>query len=198
MTDYSSNIAIIPLQQTHTDAELVKRSLNGAGWAEEMLYRRYVDRVTAFCLRSLRHRTDTEDVVQDTFVQAFTRLSTLREPDKFHTWLMQIAFSRMHRLFRRQKLSFVFFQNSHAVDTPLAAQTKTDAPQEHRMELSLLDNAFDLMSHKERICWILRYLEERTVGEIAEITGMSGTSVKRRLAGAATIVKRHLGEDAHD
>ena len=60
-----------------TDTELVDRARKGDTWAEEMIYRRHVGRVASVARRLLRDPVEAADVVQDTFLIAFTRLATI-------------------------------------------------------------------------------------------------------------------------
>lgn len=139
-----------------------------------------------------------EDVVQDTFVRAFHMLHRLREPEKFKPWLMRIAFYRMQHFFRQNKRTFGIFSRTQDHEVPLKDQAVSNATQEQRAELALLDTAFDRMSDEERFCWTLRYLERYRIKEIVRITGMSRTTVKRRIAAAQDTVNDHFGENIHE
>ena len=197
MTAGKSSIAHTSNRLKHSDAELVRRAIDGDRWAREFLYRTHVDNIYMYCLRMLRSTTDTEDAVQETFVQAFRDLQTLRDPDKFKPWLMRIAYHRMQRIFRKRKYRRLFFFTSNK-DTPLDEQAHADATQEQRTELALLDNAFQQLSDEERACWILRYFENYQIKEIVRMTGLSRNTVKRRIAAAKSTVDRHFGEKFHD
>ncbi|MBN2716428.1 MAG: RNA polymerase sigma factor [Deltaproteobacteria bacterium] len=197
MTGPKSNIALASTHLKHTDAELVRRAIDGDRWAEESLYRAHVDDIYTYCVRMLRHQTDAEDVVQDTFVQAFADLDTLRDPEKFKPWLMRIAYHRMHRVFRRRKYRRMFFLSGRD-DTPLDEQATSESTQEQRTELALLDAAIAQMSPEERACWILRYFEKYRIREIVRVTGLSRNTVKRRIAAAKSTVDSHFGERFHE
>jgi RNA polymerase sigma-70 factor, ECF subfamily len=192
MRSSHSKIAHTGTHLQHSDGELVLRALNGDRWAEESLYRAHVDAIYTYCLRMLRAKSDAEDAVQETFVQAFCDLQTLRDPEKFKPWLMRIAFHRMQRIFRKRKYRRIFFFSNRR-ETPLEEQASTDATQEQRTELSLLDGAFMQLSAEERACWILRYFENYQIREIVKVTGLSRNTVKRRIASAKQTVDLHFG-----
>ena len=192
-----SNIAHAATHLNHSDAELVRRALEGDRWAEESLYRAHVDNIYTYCLRMLRSKSDTEDAVQETFVQAFTDIAKLRDPEKFKPWLMRIAYHRMQRIFRKRKYRRLYFFTGKR-EIPLEEQAQADATQEQRTELSLLDGAFCELSNEERACWILRYFENYQIKEIVRMTGLSATTVKRRIASAKSTVDLHFGEKFHE
>ena len=89
---------------TVADAELVERALAGDGWAEEMIYRRHVATVASAARRLLRDGSEAADVVQETFLIAFEKLSTLAEPSALRGWLARIAVSRVHRRWRWRRI----------------------------------------------------------------------------------------------
>src|SRR5262249_5036468 len=73
--------------QDTPDRELVHRAQQGDRWAEEAIYRRYVQFVGSIALRLLRARSDAEDVVQDTFAIALEQLGSLRDGEALRPWL---------------------------------------------------------------------------------------------------------------
>ncbi len=70
-----------------TDAALVVAARAGELWAQEALYQRYARMVLALSQRILAGRDDADDLAQDAFIYAFTRLDTLQNPQAFHAWL---------------------------------------------------------------------------------------------------------------
>src|SRR6478609_7596172 len=74
-----------------TDAALVLAARAGELWAQEALFQRYSRMVLALSQRILAGRDDADDLAQDAFVYAFTRLDTLQNPQAFHAWLRSIV-----------------------------------------------------------------------------------------------------------
>lgn len=77
--------------RSNPDAELVSAALRGDADAFTLLFHRHAGavRTTARCHVRDHHRV--HDVCQETFLRAYTRLSTLREPARFRPWLLQVA-----------------------------------------------------------------------------------------------------------
>lgn len=179
------------------DTLLVSRIKKGDHWAMEALYLRYVHKITGISAKLLRHSADIEDVVQDTFIQAFRDMAQLKEPRFVKRWLVSIAIHRIHRRFRRRKIKRVLGLDRSIDDERLVDQTAVAAPQEARAEIALLDSALDTMNMKERTCFVLRFLEGYRLEEVAHLAGCSLATVKRRIAAAKRIVDRHFEEESH-
>ncbi len=177
-----------------TDEALVRRMRNDDTWAQEAFYRKHVDVVFRTALRLVGNRTDAEDVVQDTFVEAFADLASLREPGAARGWVLRIAVFRAHRLFRRRKLLRLLGLD-RSDEPSLATLASSAASQETRAELGAVDRALGRVSALARTAWVLRYVEGHALLEVGELTGVSLATVKRRIAEAALSVQRELGQE---
>jgi RNA polymerase sigma-70 factor, ECF subfamily len=176
-----------------TDAELVGRAIGGDRWAREMLYRRHAEHLLEMTARLLANRGEAEEVVQDTFVTAFTRLATLREPAALRAWLSRIAVSLVHRRFRRSRLLRLLGLDRGADDATLEALATTEATPDQRAELALLDRVLRRMKPAWRLAWMLRRVEGLELSEVASLCACSLATAKRRIADAQTLVHLHVG-----
>ena len=77
--------------QKSSDDLVIQRCLNGETEAFGELVLSYQDRLFHALFHSFGDRTEAEDVVQEAFVQAFTKLSSFRRDSSFYTWLYRIA-----------------------------------------------------------------------------------------------------------
>lgn len=177
-----------------SDEELVRRVCEeGDRWAEEALFRRHVDAVLGTVTRLLRNRSDTEDVVQDTFITALGALHTLRDPSSVRSWLVTIAVRHVHRRFRRRRLRrSLGLDRGHPDDLRLDDLAGDSATQEQRSELRLLDEHLDRLPPAQRIAWMLRRVEGCSLKETAEACDCSLATVKRRIAAADARVREHV------
>lgn len=173
------------------DAELVGRARAGDRWAEEMIYRRHVGRLTRIAARLLRHGADVEDVVQETFLAAYADLGALREPSRLGPWLARSMVNRCHKRFRRRKVRRLLGLETGR-DEPLDVQARAGTSPELRAELALLDRALDRLGDAERICWVLRVLEGHALADVAAMAGCSLATAKRRVARAQAHLARHV------
>src|SRR5688572_25312455 len=75
----------------HSDAVLVARAREGDGWAQEVLFRRYMTPLAAMITHVVGNVSDADDVLQDSFAEVLRDLAKLREPAAFRGWLYRIA-----------------------------------------------------------------------------------------------------------
>lgn len=177
------------------DEELVARVRAGDRWAEEALFRKHVDYVTALSFRLLRNHEEADDVVQDTFIEALSQLRTLSNPSALRSWLAGIAVHKIHNRFRRQKLRalFGFYYSTH--EAALLACAPEGASAEVRTELGLVDDALRLVPDVARAAWVLRHVEGFSLEEVARFCGCSLATAKRRIQRAQQSVAAHVDVD---
>lgn len=178
------------------DATLVAGVLAGDRAAEEALYRRHAPSVLQLATRLLRSNDDANDVLQDAFVTAFEELAALRERDAFRGWLHRITVRLVHRRFRRRRLLGLIGLDRSSQDVSLESLADDSASPEVRVELRWLDAALARIDDRERIAWMLRHVEGLALEEVAEACDCSLATVKRRVAAAEVVVRRHFEQGA--
>ncbi|MBN2343912.1 MAG: RNA polymerase sigma factor [Deltaproteobacteria bacterium] len=176
--------------------EPIQAALRGDVAAKEQIYRNHVRYVYAVALRLLRNQSDTEDVVQETFIQAFAELHRLRDPERFRAWLTQIAVHKVHRMFRKRRMRIRLFGSSAPMDAPLCAQLVSHASGETRAEIALLEQQLNTLDDTVRMCWMLRHIEQFSISEIATAAGISPATVKRKLKLADERLSLQIGIDS--
>src|SRR5947209_18403413 len=87
----------------HSESDLVERTVRGDAEAFELLVHRYYRPVGAFLLKRVGRSDVVEDLVQETFLEAFRALREGRRPDHFSSWLFGIARNRAGRWLRKRK-----------------------------------------------------------------------------------------------
>src|SRR6185369_12024808 len=159
------------------DAELVLRARAGEAWAQAAIFRRYVEDVTNVVTRLLGRLGDADDVVQDTFVDAFSDLGTLREPEALRSWLIGIGVRRVRRRIRRTQFLRKLGLDRGADDATLAATASDAASPEVRAELALVDDVLAKVGAEARIAWMLRKVEGEELSAVASAIGVSLATV---------------------
>jgi len=184
----------IPLRATDAigDPELVARALDGDRWSREVIYRRHAPSLLGMTIRLLANRDEAEEIVQDTFVTGFTQLATLREAAALRAWLGQIAVRLVHARVRRRRFLRALGLDRGADDATLAALSAPDMPADQRTDLALLDEVLAGLRAPIRIAWMLRRVEGLELTEVASMTGCSLATVKRRIAEAEAVVRKHV------
>lgn len=180
------------------DAELVERARVKDRAAEEQLYRLHVEAVGALATRLLGRSSEAEDVVQDAFVIAFTRIAQLRDGQLFRAWLMRITVHEVHRRFRRRKLLRLLGLDRGHEDASLELLASPQLSSDQRAELAVLDRVVARLPARERVVWMLRHVEGQELAEIASACEASLATIKRWLARADARIRAHVaGEVLH-
>lgn len=186
------------IQPRATDGELIERLARGDQWAKEALYRRYVKLVWSTALHMVGNRADAQDVVQDTFVEAFRDVSALRQHSALRPWLLRISVHQAHRRFRRRRLLRRLGLDRSIDDAPLDSLLAPSAPPDLQAELRAVQRALSRASAAERFAWVLRYVDGHSLEEVAAASACSLATAKRRLARAQALVQSLTEELAHE
>jgi RNA polymerase sigma-70 factor (ECF subfamily) len=175
-----------------SDAALVVEARAGAAWACEALFRRHAPAINGLVYRLIGRDVDLDDLVQETFVQAFTSLHRLHTPASFASWLAAIAVRTTYKMLRRRRLlTRLGLRRSEPIDPD--ALVSRDAPLEVAADLRRVYGVVDTLAPKLRVALLLRRVEGASLEEIAELTGASLATVKRRIAEAERILASALG-----
>jgi RNA polymerase sigma-70 factor (ECF subfamily) len=174
------------------DAALVLRARRGDSSAYALLFERHAPALARLLGCLTGSRADAEDALQETFVIAFERFGQLRQADALRSWLAQIAVSQARRLFRRRKL-WRLFGREGTRDLALDCLASPTAPPEACAELALVAQALDAVPMRERVAWVLRFVEDYQLDEVADACDCSLATAKRRIVAAQAVVEAHLG-----
>jgi len=173
------------------EIELVRKAKDGDRRAFDLLVERHMAQVWATVWRVLRHREDTEDVVQDVFVTAHRALSGFRGDAKFSTWLHRIAVTRA--LNHVEKAEEKLRRASDAIDLsvsdgPVAIGTPLHALEAKELMRRLAD-CLGKLPAAWRAVVALRDAEDNSYERIAEILHVELGTVRSRLARARASLK---------
>ena len=191
------------------DARLIERATGGDRGAFDLLVERHLPRVWAVVWRILRHREDTEDVVQEVFLAAFQGLAGYRGEAKFSTWLHRIAVTRaLNHLDRKEEKMRRAFRNLEdggdrleAEPEPAAAWVLHGSPSPLQVLeagdlMRRLADCLSRMPAAWRAVLTLRDVDARSYEEIAALAGLALGTVRSRLARARVALRGCVaGED---
>lgn len=175
-----------------SDAALVVAARAGEGWAREALFRRYAPLVNGLAFRLMGRDDDVDDLVQDTFVEALRSLGRLKEPQAFASWLSSIVVRTCCKLLRRRQLMRRLGLRRTGDPIDFDALVSPAAPPDALAELSAIYGIVQALPANVRVALILRRVEGHSLEEIAELTGASYATIKRRVAEAERLLERKL------
>jgi RNA polymerase sigma-70 factor (ECF subfamily) len=167
-----------------TEAELIAAVLRGDAASFEPLVQKYSPRVFATARRYARRDSEVEDIVQEVWLKAFSKLKSFRGEAPFEHWLMRMTvrtcydFLRGHQRNRESSFSELSEPENdwleRFVTAPETASDNADAAK------LLIGRVLDKLSPQARLVITLLEIEDRSVKEIAELTGWSVPLVKVR------------------
>lgn len=173
------------------DAELVRGTLAGRRADFDILVERYQKALYSFAFRFVHDHEQTADIVQTTFLQAYTRLAQFSGRATFKTWLHQIALNecrQWHRSARgRQQVSL---DDVHEDTLTAATQTETGSGGWK----SLLERLIARLPLRQREVLTLRIFNDLPFKEIARVEGMSENSAKVNYHHAITRLRAWMHE----
>ena len=186
-----------------TDAELIAAVLNGDTASFEPLVRKYQPRVFATARRYARRESEVEDIVQEVFFKAFQKLRSFRGDAPFEHWLMRLAvrtcydFLRVHQ--RNREMSFSDISEEESVWLERFGANPNDDANEHLAAArQLVARVLSRLSPAARLVITLLEIEDRSVKEIAKLTGWSVPLVKVRAFRARAEMRKIVGKMAKE
>jgi len=185
-----------------SDAELIAAVLQGDPARFEPLVRKYSPRVFATARRYARREDEVQDIAQEVWFKAYQKLATFRGDAPFEHWLMRLAvhtcydFLRGHQRNRESNFSDLTEPEADWLDRFV---TDPDAaPEDAVAAKALVDRLLDQLSPPARLIITLLEIEDRSVKEIAQLTGWSVPLVKVRAFRARAEMRKILARMAPD
>lgn len=175
------------------DQQLIRRTLDGQNEAFGQLIRKYQDRLYNGMVQILRNEPEAEDVVQDAFVLAFTKLDTFKGNSAFFTWLYRIAYNVAITRLRRRKpsVSIEGKDESGRLDFPDGGPAPEERMQQQE-QATQLKKAMGRLSQEHRAILILREMDELDYDAISEVLDLPIGTVRSRLHRARGHLREHL------
>ncbi|MDE0637488.1 MAG: sigma-70 family RNA polymerase sigma factor [Candidatus Poribacteria bacterium] len=175
------------------DVQLIHRILSGDDEAFSTLVQKYQKSVHALAWRKIGDFHYAEEITQDTFLQAYKKLSTLKDANQFAGWLYVIANRLCFDWMRKQKPAHQSLENTavKAIDKLtyeryILEQREKEAA-EHRYEI--VKRLLEKLPESERTVVTLYYLGEMTAKEIGKFLGVSVNTITSRLKRARERLK---------
>ena len=176
------------------DAKLIQRVLAGDDTAFSTLVKKYQKPVHALAWRKVGDFHIAEEITQDTFLKAYQKLATLKEPQRFLSWLYVIATNLCKAWLRKKRLRTQSLENTESMTLEKATysgyviseneQTAIEAQRE------VVKALLAKLQESERTIVTLRYFSEMSSAEIGEFLGVSANTVRSRLRRAQERLKK--------
>ena len=178
------------------DAKWIERILAGDEDAFTALVKKYEKQIHAFVQRRVKDYHIAEEITQDTFLRAYEKLDTLRNPDRFSGWLYMIATRCSFTWLAEKKIPMQSLEAMSKAEIEalfyaqyMAEQTEKLATEQQRQVVAYL---LQKLPERERTAVVLHYLSEMTCEEIGDFLEVSPNTVKSQLHRARKRLKREV------
>ena len=186
-------------EEVHPDVALVARAKEGDASAFEQLVRQYDRQVFRVAQHITQNREDAEDIAQDVFFKAYTKLDQFQGNSKFSTWLVRIAVNESLMRLRKRKTSKTVPMDEDvqteegSIPRDFAEWRPNPEQQFNQAELrDILRKTIQGLPPGFRTVFTLRDIENLSTEETAEALGLSVPAVKSRLLRARLQLRERL------
>ncbi len=176
------------------DAQLIQRVLEGDDTAFSKLVKKYQKSVHALAWRKIGDFHIAEDITQETFLKAYQKLSTLKEPQSFAGWLYVIAANYCSTWHRKKRLWTQSLENTNSAALERTTYSGYIVAENERVAMEtqreVVKKLFAKLQESERTVITLYYLGEMNYEEISKFLGVSVGTVKTRIYRARQRLKK--------
>lgn len=172
------------------DIKLIKAVLRGNTDSFNILVNKYEMMILKFIYNMIRDREAAEDIAQEVFITVYNKLYMYNASYKFSNWILQISRNKCIDYIRKYKR--VYEANLEEVkditDTDMSPEQTVEFNETKSEILKFINELNDI----DRQILILRYTQETTFADLAQILDMSESAVKRRYYKAREKFKEYL------
>lgn len=172
-------------------AQLVNEIQNDNQKAFTQLYNLTSERAYFVALRFVKSETDAQDILQESYIKALTKIKELDKPESFQSWFNQIVANKS-KDFLKKKNPMLFEAEKHEVFEVIPDDNLDFSPEENLDKNELQQTVMEVLdelSEEKRACVVMMYYNEMSVSQIAESLEIPEGTVKTRLFSARKDLK---------
>jgi RNA polymerase sigma-70 factor (ECF subfamily) len=176
----------------NSDQIYIDKVLSGDTNAFAYLINKYKDMTYTIAIKIVKSHEDAEEVAQDSFLKAYEKLNTFKGNAKFSTWLYTIVYRNSITKIRKKKVDtsdiddYVIDNHSEGDDFPQIEAIKSEEQQKYVRE------AIDKLPEKDALLITLFYMNDNSIEEIEQITGLTQSNIKVKLFRARKKLNQEL------
>ena len=175
-------------------AELVENARNGNRLSFQELVSQFQEDIYRLAYYRTFSQMDAEDITQDVFEQAYRKLATLNEPQRFRAWLYSIAVNRCNDFLRKRKYLALLHKRSSQEQNFTGTEKDMDISADRIDKKTFWKQVKSMLaklSTMEREVFTLRFMDHRNINEIAVILKRNESTIKTHLYRALDKVRTH-------
>jgi RNA polymerase sigma factor (sigma-70 family) len=168
-------------------APLIEECIKGNSKAQFRLYNQYSKAMYNLAYRMLNNREDAEDMLQETFIECFTKIGSFRFESTFGAWLKKIIVNKCINHLRKKKVDFTLCETLPATICEEEAETTYDTGK--------IFKGIEMLPNGYRVILTLYLLEGYDHSEIAQILGISESASKSQYSRAKEKLRDMLSKN---
>lgn len=167
--------------------EIIELSKAGNSKAQYQLYKLYSKAMYNICLRMMNNNEDAEDVLQESFTEAFFKLDSFRYESSFGAWLKRVVINKCINKINKKKINMVLTDN-----IPEITEETNDDLNTVKLNVKDIQKAMEQLPDGYRVIFSLYLLEGYDHSEIAQIMGITESTSKSQYSRAKQKIKELL------
>jgi RNA polymerase sigma factor (sigma-70 family) len=176
--------------------EYIREVLNGNPNRFSYFVSQYKDMAYSIAFRIVNNREDAEEIIQDSFLRAFKSLNKFRQSSKFSTWFYRIVVNRALSVRSQVKKQVIEIDINAMPDIQFEEFDRAYRNLEQDERSKIINSTLMKLPEEDSLLLTLFYLNENSIDEITQITGIKGENVKMKLLRARkkmyAILEKHL------
>lgn len=195
MSLLSYNNAKIPeVEQEELTRDIIEQSKHGNRDAQYRLYTLYSRAMFNVCMRMMNNREEAEDMLQESFSEAFRRLASFRHESTFGAWLKRIVVNRCINEMKRRRAKLEFFEDMGSFEE------RPEETEDYKRGLSVeqVKKAMEQLPKGSRMIFSLYLLEGYDHQEISQILAISESNSKTQYMRARQRMREILKGQYHE
>ncbi len=173
--------------------DIIEKSRLGDQQACYQLYQLYNKAMFSICYRMLNNFEEAEDLLQEIFVEAFSKLDQFRFESTFGAWLKQIVVNRCINRIKKRKLELTFPE-----EAPQIASEDSNELKDNEMNIGSVTSAIQKLPEGYRIVLSLYLIEGYDHREIAEILSIKESTSKSQYMRAKSKLKEIIKTEQYE
>lgn len=181
------------MEQAELNQELIEQSKRGSREAQYRLYGQYSRAMFNICLRMMNSQEEAEDMLQESFSEAFRKLGSFRYESTFGAWLKRIVVNKCINELKRRRARLEFFDDM----TPFGETPDDKEDYSPGLSVEQIKKAMDKLPKGSRMIFSLYLLEGYDHQEISQILSISESNSKTQYMRAKQKIKEILKEQSY-
>ncbi|MCG2711798.1 MAG: sigma-70 family RNA polymerase sigma factor [Candidatus Omnitrophica bacterium] len=182
---------------TADNKDIILKAQEGDMFAFRVLVDVHKEQAVRIAYAITGNLADAQDVAQEAFIRIYKNINSFRFDSRFSTWLYRIVVNLGHDLLRKRKRLKVVFDNDNDARQVQIKDEKGADPGKKLLSVELkakIEAALTSLPEKQRIVFSLKYKKDMKIREIAQLMGVSVSTVKMHLFRAIDKMQKKLRE----